>query len=203
MFKISNFNLQKKGFTMIELLVAMSVFAILTSIAAGGFINVLRNQRTVAALMAANDNMGIAMEQIAREMRTGYNFCKVAGSSSKFQFINSKNEVVRYQFNNNGIERSVSKTFGDTTPTCNDTDDSNWFSYNKITADNVKINKFNVGICGKNIINSTLLDDCGPGGISYPPRITLGIGITSSEPDIEKLGISTNIQTTVTARTIQ
>ena len=68
----------------------------------------------------------------------------------------------------------------------------------------MKINKFNIGICGKNIISSILIDDCDSGGTgaSYPPRITISFGITSAEPDIEKLNIFTNIQTTISSRNI-
>lgn len=188
------------GFTMIELLVAMSIFIILTSITAGGFINMLRNQRVIIALMSANDNMGLTIEQMAREIRTGYNFCKV--SESKFQFVNSDNEVVRYGLDLGNIIRGVSASFGGSSGGfCSEVDD-NWFTFKKITADNVKINKFNIGICGKNITGSVITDDCGPGGISYPPRITIGIEITSAEPGIEKLKIFTNIQTTISSRNI-
>lgn len=200
--KIKNFKfkINNKGFTITELLIAMSIFIILTSIVAGGFINILRNQRVITALMAANDNMGLTMEQIAREIRTGYNFCKI--SENKFQFVNANNEVIRYGVELGGIVKGISSSFGESSSDfCSEAADI-WFKFKKITADNVKINKFNIGICGKNIISSVLTDDCGSGGISYPPRITISIGITSAEPDIEKLGIFTNIQTTITSRNI-
>ncbi len=204
MKKIKKNNIfQFKGFTMIELLMTMSIFIILTSIAAGGFINILRNQRVILALMTANDNMGLTIEQIAREIRTGYNFCKV--SESKFQFVNADNKVIRYGFDAGSIVRGISLVLlgGSSSDFCSETDDS-LFEFKKITADNVKINKFNIGICGKNIISSILIDDCDSGGTgnSYPPRITINIGITSAEPDIEKLNIFTNIQTTVSSRNL-
>ena len=205
MIKIKRNNIfQLKGFTMIELLVAMSIFIIFTSIAAGGFINILRNQRVVLALMTANDNIGLTIEQMAREIRTGYNFCKV--SENKFQFVNANDKVIRYGFDpgSGSIMRGISVSSGGSSfDFCSEADD-NWFEFKKITADNVKINKFNIGICGKNIISSILIDDCDSGGTgaSYPPRITISFGITSAEPDIEKLNIFTNIQTTISSRNI-
>lgn len=199
-----NFNDKgNKGFTLIELIVAISVFAVLTSVAVGGFINIMRNQRIVTAMMAVNDNMSLTLEQMAREMRTGYNFCFVNGSSDKIQFVNAKNEVVRYWLNNDGIEKGVSATAGDALSSCNDSGNSG-FTYNKITADNVSIKKFNVKMCGQNVSSDYSLPSCGSGSKTrFPPRITLNLSITSSEPDIKKFGVDLNIQTTVSSRIIK
>ncbi len=187
-FKIKNLKFKiNNGFTLVELMVAMGIFVVLMSIAAGGFINALRNQRLVMALMAANDNVSLTMEQMAREIRTGYNFSKI--SNEEFQFVNSYNQVIWYKLNNGAIERGTESVILERT-------------YKKITADNVKIASFNVGICGKNIDSNIILDSCGDGGVSYPPRITISFSITSSEPDIEKLKIFTNIQTTISSRVL-
>ncbi len=63
-----------RGFTIVELLVAMGIFLIVVEIAVGGFVNALRAQKQVAALIAAEGNADLALEQMAREIRTGY-FC--------------------------------------------------------------------------------------------------------------------------------
>jgi len=65
----------QRGFTLIELIVAFGIFAILVTIASGSFVRSLRIQRVSLQLMAVNDNMAITLEQMTREMRTGYNFC--------------------------------------------------------------------------------------------------------------------------------
>ncbi|HEX4104217.1 MAG TPA: prepilin-type N-terminal cleavage/methylation domain-containing protein [Candidatus Paceibacterota bacterium] len=64
-----------QGFTLLELLIAIGLFSILTAVAAGGYVNALRTDREVSALISAQSNAGLAMEQIAREARTGYLFC--------------------------------------------------------------------------------------------------------------------------------
>jgi prepilin-type N-terminal cleavage/methylation domain-containing protein len=69
------------GFTLVELLVAIALFSILVSIAAGGFVRALRSEREVSAMMSAESNVGIALEEMTREMRTGYLFCHDPGSS--------------------------------------------------------------------------------------------------------------------------
>lgn len=206
-------NSKNKGFTVIELIVAMTVFVLLMSIAAGGFVHLLKNQRIVAALMAANDSASLTLEQMAREIRTGYNFCLT--ESGKLQFVSAiRNEVVRYRINydaisdNYFIEKGVSDISGGAGATCLDADDATWFTYKKLTADNVKISDFKIKACGKNIdplyINGLASADvCGNSDNNYPPRITIGLSVTSAEPDVAKLGISIPIQTTVSARRIQ
>src|SRR5262245_61681011 len=69
---------QRGGFTLIEVIVAIGVFSILFAIAAGGFLSALRAERQAAALLAAESNASIALERIAREIRTGYYFCENA-----------------------------------------------------------------------------------------------------------------------------
>lgn len=188
MIKILKARQINKGFTLIEIIVAMSIFVIFMSIAVGGFMNILRNQRLVIALMAVNDNISLSMEQMAREIRTSYNFKKI--SNEEFQFVNANNKIIEYKLNNGAIERI--------TENLNLEKNSQ-----KITADNIKIVKFNIEICGKNISPDLILDSCGSGGTFYPPRITLSFTITSSESDIEKLKIFTNIQTTISSRVLK
>lgn len=194
-------NSKNSGFTVIELIVAMTIFVILMSIAVGGFVHLLKSQRVVAALMIANDSASLTLEQMAREMRTGYNFCITP--FGKLEFVNAiRNEVVRYRLNNDAMEKGVSGISGGDFSTCSDSDDS-WFVYKKLTADNVKISDFNIKACGKNISPVFLLDSCGSGGNNYPPRITVSLSITSAEPDVKKLEIYVPIQTTVSSRWIK
>jgi len=77
------------GFTLVELLVSMSVFLILLVVAIGIFVNGLRDQRHLTDLMAVNNNVGIVLEQMAREIRTGYNF-EVSGDCETLEFVNGQ-----------------------------------------------------------------------------------------------------------------
>ena len=79
----SRFKIHNKAFTLVELLVAMSLFLILIGIATSGFIRVLRTQRAIVELMTINDNAVLTLEQMAREIRTGYHFVKNSNSSSE------------------------------------------------------------------------------------------------------------------------
>lgn len=167
----------KKGFTLIELLVSVTLFIILVGIATGSFIRTLRAQRTVVALMEVNDNASLALEQMAREIRTGFNFSKL--SETELQFVNADNLVTRYRLNSEAIERAAKdETAGLIGPG----------DYRKITADNVRVENFKINLFGQ---------DPGDG---YSPRVTvsLSVGATGQYLDF----VLTNIQTTISTRQI-
>lgn len=88
---------QKYAFTIVELLVAMSIFMIVIVLVVGIFIQGLRSQRILNHLMAINDNTALVIEQAAREMRTGYGFSQQAPNS--MDFINFRGQPTSYSFN--------------------------------------------------------------------------------------------------------
>lgn len=86
------------GFTMIELLVAIGLFMIVVGIVSGTFVRSLRTQRSIVALMAANDNASLTIEKISREIRTGFNFSTNA-AKTELNFIEERAGAVKYSFN--------------------------------------------------------------------------------------------------------
>lgn len=70
------------GFTLVELLVSIAIFSIVVSIAVGGFVQALRSEHQVAAMVSTESNLGNAFEEMAREIRTGYLFCHAPGADS-------------------------------------------------------------------------------------------------------------------------
>jgi len=130
--QFSIFNL--RGFTIIELLVAMGLFVILVGIASGGFIKVLRMQRLIVELMSANDNVSSALEQMAREIRMGYDFNKI--SETELQFVNTYDIKVSYKLNDKTIERCV--------------EESGLWNCKKITAEKVNISNFKINLLDNN-----------------------------------------------------
>ena len=180
---------KRQGFTLAELVISVGLFTILMSIAVGGFIQAMRNQRMIISLMAINDGMSLTMEQMAREIRTGYNFCAKnypintlpecnSLGDSEIQFVNANNQVVRYRLSNSGIEKGIGEEIG------------GGFVYNKITADNVDVKNLDFRLSGNNA------------GDNHPPRITVGVSFSSNSPDVKKLNISIDAQTTISARII-
>lgn len=144
----------QRGFTIVELLVSIALFVTVFTIATGSFIQSWRSQRITAALIAANSNASLAMEQMAREMRTGRSFSQ---SGNEINFINAKGEGVFYRWN--AAEESLERSVGG-------------LNFKKITADNVRV---------KNL-NFRLFE--GSPADPYPSRITLSLQVGAANTPI-------------------
>ena len=97
-------NLRSNGFTMIELLVSTGLFVVLISIASGSFIQALRTQRIVTNLSISMNDASFVIEQIAREIRVGFNF-STTNNGKNIKFNDPSGKLVEYRFVNEGIER--------------------------------------------------------------------------------------------------
>lgn len=169
----------KRGFTIVELLVAIAIFSTVISIAAGGFVTALKTQRQTAALIAANSNVSLIIEQMMREIRTGYDFCQnnqscLEDGDDMLSFTKADGQKVTYCLANSAIYR------GDVVGVC---DTAN---FQKITADNVFVRSL------KFLVKGGALDD------NLQPRVTIALGISANEP-----GVSASVvylQTTVSSR---
>lgn len=84
----------RKGFTIIELLVAMTVFLIVVAITSGIFIRTIRTQRIITNMSTSLNNATLALEQIAREARTGYMF--YSPDEATLRFYNAQGEYIEY-----------------------------------------------------------------------------------------------------------
>lgn len=109
-FVIQNYSMnpnklhQKNGFTLVELMVGISLFMIAISISALLFVNILKQQRITLKINAMLANMSLIMEQITREARTGNNLKQgdyLDGSPdfSSFSFISAEDESIKYKWN--------------------------------------------------------------------------------------------------------
>jgi prepilin-type N-terminal cleavage/methylation domain-containing protein len=63
---------KNQGFTLVELIVAIGIFLSVVAIASGIFIRSVRTQRFIGEIMAMNSNASLALEQIMREIRSGF-----------------------------------------------------------------------------------------------------------------------------------
>ncbi len=88
---------KSSGFTLIELLVAMGLFLVVVILASGTFIKALRLEKQAVDLMAMNDSASLALEQMAREIRTGTNFS--SPNSDSLNFTNALAKLISYHFN--------------------------------------------------------------------------------------------------------
>ncbi len=95
------------GFTLIEMMVAVSIFVVIITVSLTSILNVSNIQKKTAAFRAINDNLNFAIEKMAREIRTGSDYCaQPCTSPSSFNFTNSDGVGVKYSLINNKIEVS-------------------------------------------------------------------------------------------------
>ncbi len=66
--------MMKKGFTLIEIMTAVSIFAVITTISMGSILTVFDVNRKSESIKAVMDNLNLAIESMAREMRFGTNY---------------------------------------------------------------------------------------------------------------------------------
>lgn len=108
----------QKGFTLIELMVSVSIFIVVMTISMGsilGVFNVNRKSRTMKAVM---NSLQLTVDTISREMRYGKNYhCgnqgqdntprDCASGDNYVSFLSSEGDQITYRLNNNAIEKSV------------------------------------------------------------------------------------------------
>lgn len=162
--------MKHKGFTLIELLIAVSLFSIAIAISVGGFVHALRTQRQLIALISANSSASLAIEQMARAIRTGRGFdCKEiggTGSCDELTFVVPSGDKVTYLREDDILKFQM-----------NDSDPQ------PLTPADAEIR----------YLNFTMLRDP-----KYPPRVTVNMGVTAKSYGLE--GSVTNLQTTVSSR---
>lgn len=160
---------------MVELIVAMSVFSVAITLATGVFARALRAQRALNHLMSVNSNASLVIEQLAREIRTGYNFSVSHDESMECENIltfnrSRDNILVSYKWNieKNTIEFKKADE-GD---------------FSALTASDILIKKF----CFIKIQPET----------QDPWRIMMHMVIGSTDPRLSANQL--NIQTTISSR---
>ena len=72
----------KKGFTLVEMLVSMALFTIVLTIALGALLMVIKANQQAKAIKLVVNNLNLALEGMSRELRVGTNICdNIVGTS--------------------------------------------------------------------------------------------------------------------------
>lgn len=122
-------NIFKKGFTLIELMVSLTVFSIVMLISVGTLLTLMDANAKAQALYMATTNLSFALDAITRDIRTGHQFnCYdqsdgsvsggiPSGEGSTNDCLSGKDSLsflrdwdsvrVRYRLNNGKIEQKV------------------------------------------------------------------------------------------------
>jgi prepilin-type N-terminal cleavage/methylation domain-containing protein len=116
-----------RGFTLVEVLVSLSIFSLVMLIATGSIFTIVDANKKIHSLKSVMTNLNFALESISREIRVGNGFvCPSTGGDclsggTGFRFISNRdldsvggNDPVEYTFSNGRIYK---QRFGvDTSP---------------------------------------------------------------------------------------
>lgn len=108
----------KRGFTLIELMTAISIFIVIMVISMGSIIGVFDANRKSRSLKTVLNNLNLAVESMSREMRFGQNYhCGAGGTLSAPQncpsgdtlmsFLSSDDLQITYRLAGTTIEKQV------------------------------------------------------------------------------------------------
>ena len=104
---MKKFRTAQKGFTLIELMVSVAIFAIIMVMALGALLSVSAADRKSESLSSVMNNLNFALESMTRAIRTGYDYhcgtttggdCTTGGTLLKF--TSQDNKAVNYAYDN-------------------------------------------------------------------------------------------------------
>jgi len=184
------FNSRKKGFTLIEMLVSVSIFTLVMLIAVSAVFTIVASNKKAESLKSVMDNLDFALESMTRNIRTGstYTCLTVGGGGSistvgncpggdpGFQFLSNQNGVTidYYLYNGQVME-----------------DETGWPAPVSITAPEINISILNFYLVGSNQ---------GAGGVGLQPHVLMTVigtaGVSGTQTQFR-------IQTTLSQRQIK
>ncbi len=170
-----NYKNKSRGFSLIEVLVASTIFALLISIVTGIFLGVVAAQRKTVAVRTLQDSVRYAIEAMSRDVRTGHGFSLYSQSELRFtSTIGGGIRRVSYRLNGNILEKGVFS--------------GSDYVFSALTAGNLMVDYLNFYLSGE------------PPGDRRQPRITVTLGATAGQGVQET---KVNIQTTLSQRELQ
>lgn len=123
-------HIPRKGFTLVELLVAVSIFSMVMLIVVSSLLTMVDASRKGQAIASVMNNLNFALESMSRSARTGTDYkcgnevnypltgspadCANATGGTYFRFTASDGKIVYFRFKNNSLERCIDLTPGTT-----------------------------------------------------------------------------------------
>lgn len=114
-----------RGYTLIELIVAMGLFAFVMTLSSGAYLLMIGLNRQAQGIATGIDNLSFAIETMTRDIRTGSNYrCGGLGDcssgASSFSFKNASGVDVSYSLVSSVIQKTVGSAVSTLTdPTVN------------------------------------------------------------------------------------
>jgi len=107
----------KKGFTLIELMTSVTIFAIIMTISLGSILGIFDANRKTRSMKTVMNNLNLSIETMSKEMRYGKNYhCgsgnlttpqNCAGGDTLMSFLSSEGNQITYSFSSSAITKQV------------------------------------------------------------------------------------------------
>lgn len=104
----------QKGFTLVEMIVAVFIFTIVMLVATGALISIVEANRKAQSVKSVMNNLNFSLDSMTRAIRVGNTYdCGIAtcasDGSDAFTFISTDGEEIEYRYNetDQSIERSI------------------------------------------------------------------------------------------------
>lgn len=182
-----------KGFTLVELIVALGLFIVVMTVATSALLSLTDINRKVESMRIAYDNLNLALESMARELRAGKAYtcgktsvipalnlasvgsdCNITEGKSSIGFYSQDGDTIVYRKNGNAIERQRSGEPG----------------FSAITSPNIVIDRLTFGVFGTSPFSPPSTD-------LTQPKVIISISGTAGTGETES---KFNIHTSVTQR---
>lgn len=93
-----------RGYTLIELMVAVGLFALIMTLASGAYLVMIGINRQTQNITAGINDLSFALETMTRNIRLGYGYtcptgtndCTIDASANNFSFNNEHDKLVKY-----------------------------------------------------------------------------------------------------------
>ena len=104
-----------RGFTLIELMVATGLFAIVMLLSSGAYLMMVGLNRQAQGIATGINNLSFALETMARGIRTGSGYqcpsgasgCVINASTGSFSFTNSSGKISSYALVGSRVQETV------------------------------------------------------------------------------------------------
>ena len=169
------------GFTLIEIIIALSIFTAALMITGGIIAAATSAQRKVTEFRRVQDNVRFALEYLSREIRTGKNMTTTCGNGvwcSNITLCNDRGEIIRYS-----VASSVLVRFH--VGNCTGSADSGNIN---LTSDEIRVNSVSFNLIGGVV-----------GPADGQPHVTV-VFRGASVPGLASVQTDMNFQTTITQR---
>ncbi len=97
---------KSRGFTLVELIVSVGLFALIMTLVAGAYLIMIGINRQVQASATGINNLSFALEDMTRSIRTGTGYSGAEGST--FSFTNANGQPVTYSIAGSAIQETKS-----------------------------------------------------------------------------------------------